>query len=155
MEQKTILEELLSGSPEEKRRSAKLDSAHKLSARGKYEEASVLFDELLSENPDDTEAAAGKRMNDRRISIDSRINELHSKRKKSSSAKRNGVSLLRSKKVLTAIVIAFIIVCAAVVAAVGIGNYESGLSDLDGEATEFVGQTNCFQWQKAPAVITN
>lgn len=134
MEQKTILEELLERSPD-KVYNTKLETAFRLSAKGKYEEAATLFDELLSENPDDTEAVSGKKLNDRRRSLDRRINDIGKRRREAKPQAgdnaESGASFLRSKKVLTAIIIAFVIVCAAAVAAVGVGQYEAGLDDLN------------------------
>lgn len=142
MEQKTILEELLERSPEEKRYNSKLDEAFKLSAKGKYAEADAIFDELLAEHPDDREVISGKKLNERRMNLDSRIASIGSRQREQKAEARKsvgetGANWLRSKKVLTAIVIAFVLVCAATAAAVGIEKYEAGIDELGTQITEF------------------
>lgn len=141
MEQKTILEELLGRDPEEKRYNSRLDEAFKLSAKGKYTEAGMIFDELLAEHPDDSEIISGKKLNERRMNLDNRIANLGSRRQEQKAEARKsvgetGANWLRSKKVLTAIVIAFVLVCAATAAAVGIDRYEAGIDDLGTQITE-------------------
>lgn len=141
MEQKTILEELLERSPEEKRYNSKLDEAFKLSAKGRYAEADAIFDELLSEHPDDREIISGKKLNERRMNLSNRIESLGNREREQRSEARKsvgetGANWLRSKRVLTAIVIAFVLVCAATAAAVGIGRYEADIDELGTQITE-------------------
>lgn len=140
MEQRTILEELLDRSPD-KVYTSKLETAFRLSSKGKYDEAAALFDELLEIEPNNTEAASGKKLNERRRSLDNRINSLGERRREEKPpakerSSESGIALLRSKKVLTAIVIAFVIVCAIAVAVIGIGIHESELDELDGTAAQ-------------------
>lgn len=119
MNQKTILEELLEHSPEEKKRNNMLDSALRLSAKGRYDEAAEIFAALLASNPEDHDAARGKKLNDRRRNIDGRISRLDSVQ--TSEAKRKpALSLLRSQKVQTALVAAFALICALTAATLGL-----------------------------------
>lgn len=46
MEQKTILQEMLEQSSVGKKNKLRIESAYRLSAKGKYEEAAEIFDEL-------------------------------------------------------------------------------------------------------------
>ncbi len=151
MEQRTILEELLDRSPN-KAYTSKLETAFRLSSKGKYDEAAALFDELLEIEPGNTEAASGKKLNERRRSLDNRINSLGERHKEEKPpakerSSESGIALLRSKKVLTAIVIAFVIVCAIAAAVIGVSIHESELNDLDGTASQLrtVSRVECIE----------
>ena len=136
MEQKTILQEMLEQSSVGKKNTLRIESAYRLSAKGKYEEAAEIFDELLREDPDDQEALSGKKLNDWRIKLDGRVTDLAQRRRETASEtkKERGPVLknaLRSKKVLAGLVIAFVLVCAAAAAAVGITSHGADIGELE------------------------
>ena len=136
MEQKTILQEMLEQSSVGKKNKLRIESAYRLSAKGKYVEAAEIFDELLREDPDDQEALSGKKMNDWRIKLDGRVTDLAQRRRETASEakKERGPVLknaLRSKKVLAGLVIAFVLVCAAAAAAVGITSHGADIGELE------------------------
>lgn len=134
MEQKTILQEMLEQSSVGKKNKLRIESAYRLSAKGKYEEAAEIFDELLREDPDDQEALSGKKLNDWRIKLDGRVTDLAQRRRETASEtkKERGLkNALRSKKVLAGLVIAFVLVCAAAAAAVGITSHGADIGELE------------------------
>lgn len=51
MEDKTLLEELLERSPDERMHKRKMDKAYQLMTMGFCDEADALFDEILAEEP--------------------------------------------------------------------------------------------------------
>lgn len=136
MEHKTILQEMLESSAEGKKSRLRIETAYKLSAKGRYEEAAVIFDELLAADPDDQEALSGKKLNDWRIKLDGRVTNMNKRRsERSSESRRKGEptvgNALRSRKVLAGIVIAFVLVCAAAAAAVGIGSHGAEIDAIE------------------------
>ena len=136
MEQKTILQEMLEQSSVGKKNKLRIESSYRLSAKGKYEEAAEIFDELLREDPDDQEALSGKKLNDWRIKLDGRVTDLAQRRRETASEakkERRPVlkNALRSKKVLAGLVIAFVLVCAAAAAAVGITSHGADIGELE------------------------
>lgn len=97
MEQKTILQEMLEQSSVGKKNKLRIESAYRLSAKGKYEEAAEIFDELLREDPDDQEALSGKKLNDWRIKLDGRVTDLAQRRRETASeARRSGDPCLKT-----------------------------------------------------------
>ena len=59
-EDKTILEELLERSPEQRAYQRKMDRAYHLLSMGFREDAGALFDEILAEEPFNRDAVTGK-----------------------------------------------------------------------------------------------
>ena len=60
MEDKTLLEELLERSPDERMHKRKMDKAYQLMTMGFRDEADALFDEILAEEPFNRDAMTGK-----------------------------------------------------------------------------------------------
>ena len=62
MEDKTLLEELLERSPDERMHKRKMDKAYQLMTMGFRDEADALFDEILAEEPFNRDAMTGKKL---------------------------------------------------------------------------------------------
>ena len=132
-EDKTILEELL----EHPHGQRKMDKAYHLLSLGFAEEAGVLFDEILSEEPFNRDALTGKQLIARQARVERRLDnagervyraQLNSPEAQS-EPKPVRKNPLRSKKVLTALVVAFVMFCGLAAAYVGTGGF-------DGETAE-------------------
>ena len=65
MEDKTLLEELLERSPDERMHKRKMDKAYQLMTMGFRDEADALFDEILAEEPFNRDAMTGKKLIER------------------------------------------------------------------------------------------
>lgn len=136
-EDKTILEELL----EHPHGQRKMDKAYHLLSLGFAEEAGVLFDEILSEEPFNRDALTGKQLIARQARVEQRMDNagerVHRAKLASPEAepepeaepKPKRKNPLRSKKVLTALVVAFVMFCGLAAAFLGTGGF-------DGETAE-------------------
>ena len=71
MEDKTILEELLERSPDERMHKRKIDKAYHMMTMGLRDEADALFDEILTEEPYNRDALTGKRLIERQKTVKS------------------------------------------------------------------------------------
>lgn len=137
MEDKTILEELLDNSLGHRHDNMKMDKAYHLLSAGAIAEADALFDEILTEEPFNRDALTGKQLIARQARVERRLDnagervyraQLNSPEAQSEpKPKRNNP--LRSKKVLTALVVAFVMFCGLAAAYVGTGGF-------DGETAE-------------------
>lgn len=135
MEDKTILEELLERSPDERMHKRKMDKAYHLMTMGMRDEADALFDEILAEEPYNRDALTGKKLIERQRSVESRMDSLTARARaalppaqqaeEQSSRPEPSVQMpeheprfafLRSKKVKTALVAAFALLVAAAAA---------------------------------------
>lgn len=76
MEDKTILEELLERSPDERMHKRKIDKAYHMMTMGLRDEADALFDEILTEEPYNRDALTGKRLIERQKTVESRMDSL-------------------------------------------------------------------------------
>ena len=76
MEDKTILEELLERSPDERMHKRKMDKAYHLMGMGMRDEADALFDEILAEEPYNRDALTGKKLIERQRTVESRMDSL-------------------------------------------------------------------------------
>lgn len=142
-EDKTILEELLERSPEQRAYQRKMDRAYHLLSTGFWEEADALFDEILAEEPFNRDAVTGKNLIARQMQVASRLDHAGERARRTlldgpsadveASAepkpKPNRKNPLRSKKVLTALVIAFVMFCGLAAAFVGTDGFESGTAE--------------------------
>lgn len=135
MEDKTILEELLDNSLGHRHDNMKMDKAYHLLSAGAAAEADALFDEILMEEPFNRDALTGKRLIARQARVEQRMDnagervhraKLNSPEPEPKPARKNP---LRSKKVLTALVVAFVMFCGLAAAYVGTGGF-------DGETAE-------------------
>lgn len=70
MEDKTLLEELLERSPDERMHKRKMDKAYQLMAMGLRDEADALFDEILAEEPFNRDAMTGKNLIERQKAVE-------------------------------------------------------------------------------------
>ena len=76
MEDKTLLEELLERSPDERMHKRKMDKAYQLMAMGLRDEADALFDEILAEEPFNRDAMTGKNLIARQKAVENRLDHL-------------------------------------------------------------------------------
>lgn len=137
MEDKTILEELLDNSLGHRHDNMKMDKAYHLLSAGAIAEADALFDEILTEEPFNRDALTGKQLIARQARVERRLDnagervyraQLNSPEAQS-EPKPVRKNPLRSKKVLTALVVAFVMFCGLAAAYVGTGGF-------DGETAE-------------------
>lgn len=134
MEDKTILEELLERSPDERMHKRKIDKAYHMMTMGLRDEADALFDEILTEEPYNRDALTGKRLIERQKTVESRMDSLTARARaalppaqreessllpepeKNMTEREPGFAFLRSKKVKTALIAAFALLVAAAAA---------------------------------------
>lgn len=134
MEDKTILEELLERSPDERMHKRKIDKAYHMMTMGLCDEADALFDEILTEEPYNRDALTGKRLIERQKTVESRMDSLTARARaalppeqreepsplsepeKNMTEREPGFAFLRSKKVKTALIAAFALLVAAAAA---------------------------------------
>ena len=134
MEDKTILEELLERSPDERMHKRKIDKAYHMMTMGLRDEADALFDEILTEEPYNRDALTGKRLIERQKAVESRMDSLTARARaalppaqqeepfpqpepeKAVPEREPGFAFLRSKKVKTALIAAFALLVAAAAA---------------------------------------
>lgn len=134
MEDKTILEELLERSPDERMHKRKIDKAYHMMTMGLRDEADALFDEILTEEPYNRDALTGKRLIERQKAVESRMDSLTARARaalppeqraesfhlpepeKNMTEREPGFAFLRSKKVKTALIAAFALLVAAAAA---------------------------------------
>ena len=76
MEDKTLLEELLERSPDERMHKRKMDKEYQLMALGLRDAADALFDEILGEQPFNRDAMTGKNLIERQTPVDNRWEHL-------------------------------------------------------------------------------
>ena len=76
MEDKTLLEELLERSPDERMHKRKMDKAYQLMTTGFRDEADALFDEILAEEPFNRDAMTGKKLIERQKAVENRLDNL-------------------------------------------------------------------------------
>lgn len=76
MEDKTLLEELLERSPDERMHKRKMDKAYQLMTMGFRDEADALFDEILAEEPFNRDAMTGKNLIARQKAVENRLDHL-------------------------------------------------------------------------------
>lgn len=134
-EDKTILEELLERSPEQRAYQRKMDRAYHLLSTGLREEADALFDEILAEEPFNRDARTGKNLIARQIQVENRLDHAGERAHRvlldepsaggeaPAEPKPKRKNPLRSKKVLTGLVIAFVMFCGLAAAFVGTNGF--------------------------------
>lgn len=137
MEDKTILEELLERSPEQRAHRQKMDRAYHLLSSGLREEADALFDEILAEEPFNRDARTGKNLIARQAQVESRLDHAGERARKAlpdrtekteqapAEPKPVRKNPLRSKKVLTGLIVAFVLFCGLAAAFVGTNGFAS------------------------------
>ena len=120
MEDKTLLEELLERSPDERMHKRKMDKAYQLMTMGFRDEADALFDEILAEEPFNRDAMTGKKLIERQKAVENRLDNLAARARtsipepKPSETEENApvceprLKLLRSKKVRAVLVALFV-----------------------------------------------
>lgn len=119
MEDKTIFEELLERSPEQKAEARKTDRAYHLLSQGYWSEADALFDEILADEPNNSEALMGKRLISRQARINRRMDSLDARAYKTNArVKGKSKNPLRNKAVLWVVVVLFLLCCGFAAAAV-------------------------------------
>lgn len=134
MEDKTILEELLERSPDERMHKRKIDKAYHMMTMGLRDEADALFNEILTEEPYNRDALTGKRLIERQKTVESRMDSLTARARaalppaqreesfplpepeKNMTEREPRFAFLRSKKVKTALIAAFALLVAAAAA---------------------------------------
>lgn len=134
MEDKTILEELLERSPDERMHKRRIDKAYHMMTMGLRDEADTLFDEILTEEPYNRDALTGKRLIERQKTVESRMDSLTARARaalppaqreesfplpepeKNMPEREPRFAFLRSKKVKTALIAAFALLVAAAAA---------------------------------------
>ncbi len=148
------MEELLEEhSPEQRAHQRKMDRAYHYLSIGFTEEADALFDEILSEEPFNRDAMTGKNLIARSAVVGVRLEhvgervqrallqspdgeESSDQPKKELKPKRKNP--LRSKKLLTGLVIAFVMLCGLAAAFVGTSGFDS--STAENPQTEYTQQ---------------
>ena len=124
MEDKTLLEELLERSPDERMHKRKMDKAYQLMTMGFRDEADALFDEILAEEPFNRDAMTGKKLIERQKAVENRLDNLAARARTSIPEPKPGAApeepsenapvceprlkLLRSKKVRAVLVALFV-----------------------------------------------
>ena len=127
MEDKTLLEELLERSPDERMHKRKMVKAYLLMTMGFCDEADALFDEILAEEPFNRDAMTGKKLIERQKAVENRLEHLAerartaipepkpgatpeepSKAEESAPVREPRFKLLRSKKVRAVLVALFV-----------------------------------------------
>lgn len=147
MEDRTLLEELLERSPDDRMHKKKMDRAYQLLSLGELGEAGALFDEILAEEPFNQDALTGKRLIERSRALDKRMENAakrartalpealspHAAEEKPAAQKTEEPeprpSLLRSRKVKTALIAVFALLVAAAAAFIvtdGFGAADAG-----------------------------
>ncbi len=134
MEDRTLLEELLERSPDDRMHKKKMDRAYQLLSLGETGEADALFDEILAEEPYNRDALTGKKLIERQRAVERRMESLAERAKaalpetadltqapEKKSAEKAAPrpprpSPLRSKKVKTALIAVFALLVAAAAA---------------------------------------
>ena len=117
-ENKTTFEELLH-SPEQKAEAHKVEKAYHLISQGYWSDADALFDEVLADDPKNSEALMGKQLISRQSRISGRMNSLDARAYKATTReKAAGKNPLRSKTVLWVVVVVFLLVCGFAAASV-------------------------------------
>ena len=135
MEDKTILEELLERSPDERMHKRTMDKAYHLMGMGMRDEADALFDEILAEEPYNRDALTGKKLIERQRTVESRMDSLAARARAALPEARQPeehvsepepaeemperepkFAFLRSKKVKTALIAVFALLVAAAAA---------------------------------------
>lgn len=133
MEDKTLLEELLERSPDDRMHKKKMDRAYQLLSLGEVGEAGALFDEILAEEPYNQDALTGKKLIERQRAIERRMESMAQRARaalpeadakkapekkcaEEAPPREPRPSLLRSKKVKTALIAVFALLVAAAAA---------------------------------------
>ena len=134
-EDKTILEELLERSPSTRDYRQKMDRAYHLLSMGCQKEADALFDEILAEEPFNRDARTGKNLIARHAQVENRLDHVGERARRAlldeppadreapAEPKPGRKNPLRSKKVLTALVVAFVMFCGLAAAFVGTNGF--------------------------------
>ena len=118
-EDKTTFEELLHGSPKQKAEVHKVENAYHLISQGYWSDADALFDEVLADDPNNSEALMGKQLISRKSRISSRMDSLDARAYKATTReKAASKNPLRRKAVLWVIVVVFLLVCGFAAASV-------------------------------------
>ena len=149
-EDKTILEELLERSPSTRDYRQKMDRAYHLLSMGCLKEADALFDEILAEEPFNRDARTGKNLIARQVQVEKRLDHVGERARRAlldeppadgeapAEPKPGRKNPLRSKKVLAALVIAFVMFCGLAAAFVGTNGF--GTETAEDTPTESVEQ---------------
>lgn len=143
MDDKTILEELLERSPDDRMHKHKMDKAYHLMTMGLRDEAGAMFDEILAEEPYNRDALTGKKLIERQKAVENRLDNVTVRARAALPAARRSddaepqealpeserepkLSFLRSKKVKTALVAVFALLVAAAAAFVVTDGFDTG-----------------------------
>ena len=149
-EDKTILEELLERSPSTRDYRQKMDRAYYLLSTGCLKEADALFDEILAEEPFNRDARTGKNLIARHAQVENRLDHVGERARRAlldeppadgeaPAEQRPGrKNPLRSKKVLAALVVAFVMFCGLAAAFVGTNGF--GTETAEDTPTEYTVQ---------------
>lgn len=97
MEDKTLLEELLERSPDERMHKRKMDKAYQLMTMGFRDEADALFDEILAEEPFNRDAMTGKKLIERQKAVENRLDNLAARARARLYPSRSRARLRRSR----------------------------------------------------------
>lgn len=87
-EDKTTFEELLKNTPEQKAEAHKVERAYHLISQGYWSDADALFDEVLADDPKNSEALMGKQLISRRSRISGRMNSLDARAYKATTREK-------------------------------------------------------------------
>lgn len=149
-EDKTILEELLERSPSTRDYRQKTDRAYYLLSTGCLKEADAIFDEILAAEPFNRDARTGKNLIARHAQVEKRLghagerarrallDEPPADREAPAEPGPGRKNPLRSKKVLTALVVAFVMFCGLAAAFVGTNGF--GTETAKNTPTEYTVQ---------------
>ena len=118
-EDKTTFEELLKNTPEQKAEAHKVERAYHLISQGYWSDADALFDEVLADDPKNSEALMGKQLISRQSRISGRMNSLDARAYKATTREKAAEkNPLRSKAVLWVVIVVFLLVCGFAAASV-------------------------------------
>lgn len=136
MEQKTILEELIEEAPQQREHRHKITKVKHCISREDWDKAAELMEEILAETPEDEDAIALS------CSLrDKRERAMEKQRKEEARAAKHR-ELLHSKKFLVTLILVFVIVCAAIAAALGIYAHKQTISDELADKNIVVAETS-------------
>lgn len=135
------MEELLERAPEQRDHHQKMDKAYHLLSMGLNKEADALFDEILEEEPFNRDARTGKNLIARQLHVERRMDHAGARAHKAlpeqvvkpaepeEQPKPERKNPLRSKKVLTALVAAFVMFCGLAAAFIGTNGFAMDAGD--------------------------
>ena len=153
-ENKTILEELLEQT-EEQAKEHKLEKAYHLLSLEQWEDADALFDEILKEEPENSDALMGKRIISRRQDIARRMDTLGARAYKIAAAREPENEVPFRNRMAIWLVLIALLVGAGIAAAFASGtvHFKWNLRPPDPTALPVETQTQPVESTKPPIII--